>query len=92
MAVTLTGANAAVAKQHDGRHERGYLYVGSGVFVSDRSDEDTIADAKLRARAADPFHELTYTCVPPGSGRRIGIDRNENGMLDGDEDGGDDGE
>ena len=29
--------------------------------------------------------EVTYTCVPPGSGTRIVIDRNENGILDRDE-------
>jgi len=29
--------------------------------------------------------ELTYTCTPPGSGVRAGIDRDEDGVLDGDE-------
>src|SRR6185436_3752886 len=29
--------------------------------------------------------ELTYTCVPPGSGVRSGIDRDEDGALDRDE-------
>jgi hypothetical protein len=28
---------------------------------------------------------VTYTCAPPGSGERIGIDRDEDGYLDGDE-------
>jgi hypothetical protein len=28
---------------------------------------------------------LTYTCTPPGSGQRIGIDRDLDGVLDGDE-------
>jgi hypothetical protein len=28
---------------------------------------------------------LTYTCVPPGAGKRIGIDRDLDGALDGDE-------
>lgn len=29
--------------------------------------------------------ELTCTCTPPGSGERAGIDRDEDGVLDGDE-------
>ncbi len=32
--------------------------------------------------AATPGQELTYTCVPPGSGIRIGVDRDEDGCLD----------
>ncbi|WP_438019871.1 thrombospondin type 3 repeat-containing protein [Sorangium sp. So ce315] len=28
---------------------------------------------------------LTYTCVPPGNGERIGVDRDLDGFLDGDE-------
>jgi hypothetical protein len=28
---------------------------------------------------------LTYTCAPPGSGERIGIDRDLDGHVDGDE-------
>jgi hypothetical protein len=32
-----------------------------------------------------PDRELTYSCVPPGSGTRIGIDRDEDGVLDRDD-------
>jgi hypothetical protein len=39
----------------------------------------------LRSLGLLPRHEITYTCVPVGSGRRIGIDRDEDGVLDGDE-------
>jgi hypothetical protein len=28
---------------------------------------------------------VTYTCVPPGSGKRVGVDRDEDGAWDGDE-------
>jgi DNA-binding beta-propeller fold protein YncE/mono/diheme cytochrome c family protein len=66
---------------------RGYVYEGRGVFRTDRAAERTIADADLRARAREPRHELTYTCVPLGSGTRIGIDRRDGGRLDGDEPG-----
>lgn len=44
-----------------------------------------LSDASLRQRASQKGGELTYTCTPPGSGVRAGIDRDEDGVLDGDE-------
>ena len=38
-----------------------------------------------RVCAARRYPSLTLTCAPPGSGYRIGIDRNGDGILDGDE-------
>ena len=38
-------------------------------FQSDRAAEAPLTDAQLRQLAAAPGQELTYTCVPPGSGR-----------------------
>jgi hypothetical protein len=37
----------------------------------------------LRQSPHLPQGEITYTCVPPGSGWRIGLDRDEDGILDG---------
>jgi hypothetical protein len=34
---------------------------------------------------ADLGHPVTFTCVPPGSGERIGVDRDGDGAWDGDE-------
>ncbi len=49
---------------------RGYVYdVATGNFVS--ADGQRRADAALRGLAAVPGQEVTYTCTPPGSGRRI---------------------
>ena len=45
----------------------------------------TITDPDLRASALLPGQEVTYTCVPPGSGTRIGLDRDEDGAFDRDE-------
>jgi len=39
--------------------------------------------ATLKALAATPGQNVTFTAVPPGSGRRAGIDRDEDGVLDG---------
>jgi len=69
-----------------GGGEKGYLYdVASGLFLGNRAADAPLSDASLRQRAAQKGGELTYTCTPPGSGVRAGIDRNEDGVLDGDE-------
>jgi len=64
---------------------RGYLYQGLGRFRPDREREGPVTEALLLDLAGIPGGEVTFTCVPPGSGRRIGIDRDLDGVLDGDE-------
>ena len=63
--------------------QRGYVYVGGGVFQSDRSGEAVQADA-LRA-AAGEGSELSYTLVAQGTETRIGVDRDLDGARDRDE-------
>jgi len=65
---------------------RGYWMMSPGVFMSDRAADAPIADAALRQQANTPGQELTYSCVPPGSGNRLGIDRGSIGP-DGQSDG-----
>src|SRR5262249_53571407 len=65
--------------------QRGWLRHSAGLFMSDRVTDAPIADGALRAVAATAGQELTYTCVPPGSGTRAGIDRDEDGFFDRDE-------
>jgi hypothetical protein len=75
-----------VVKGGSSQGERGYLYdAGSGLFLGNRRSDAPLSDAGLRQRAAQKGGELTYTCTPPGSGVRVGIDRDEDGVLDGDE-------
>jgi hypothetical protein len=75
-----------VVKSGSNQGERGYLYgAGSGLFIGNRSSDALVSDANLRQRALQKDGELTYTCTPPSSGVRIGIDRDEEGILDGDE-------
>jgi hypothetical protein len=57
----------------------------AATFTSDRAIEPPTPDAALRLLAAVPGQELTYTCVPPGSGTRLGIDRDLDTVLDGDD-------
>ena len=64
--------------------ERGFVYDG-GAFVSDRSADPALSGEALRALLNEASEALTYTCVPPGSGFRIGIDRDADGYADGDE-------
>ena len=61
----------------------GFLYVGNGKFRSSRHRAPTIPDALLRTMALLPDGEITYTCTPPGSGVRIGFDRDDDDVLDG---------
>jgi YVTN family beta-propeller protein len=72
-----------VVKGNVAGEQRG-AYLTSGVFQTDR-DGETATDAQIRALASTPGQEVTYTCVPPGSGERIGVDRDEDGFFDRDE-------
>ena len=49
------------------------------ITASDMSLDDLIAILGTRAT------NLTFTCTPWGSGQRMGVDRDEDGILDGDE-------
>ncbi len=65
---------------------RGYLLdATSGRFRTDRAAEPPIESAALRALAGTDGQALTYTCVPPGEGRRLGLDRDGDGFFDRDE-------
>ena len=64
---------------------RGAWLTPAAAFQTDRAGEALLTDAALRALAATAGQELTYTCVPPGSGARIGVDRDEDGFFDRDE-------
>jgi hypothetical protein len=65
--------------------ERGWVMARTPGFQPDRIAEPPIDAASLAARVNDPQEHLTYTCTPWGSGTRIGIDRDLDGILDGDE-------
>jgi hypothetical protein len=74
-----------IAKTEGFDVEVGFVYVGSGLFASDRRALPPINDAALRLLATHSGRPVTYTCVPPGSGERIGVDRDGDGYWDGDE-------
>ncbi|HJQ83194.1 MAG TPA: hypothetical protein VKA21_03900 [Candidatus Binatia bacterium] len=62
--------------------QRGWLRVVGGSFQSDRHSELGFSDGDLRTQALAAGQELTFTCVPPGSGVRAGVDRDEDGFYD----------
>jgi len=62
---------------------RGFVRQADGTFRSDVPGEASWPEAGLRAAAGVPGQAQTWSAVPPGSGIRIGIDRDEDGVLDG---------
>jgi hypothetical protein len=59
-----------VAKALVARAIKGFLFdPASGTFIS--QDGLSFSDDQLEHIAGTPGHEVTYTCVPPGSGARI---------------------
>src|SRR5581483_7248762 len=79
------GECEVVVKGNWGGQQRGAVRTAAGTFRTDRASEALMTDAQVRTLAGAAGQELTYTCVPPGSGNRIGVDRDEDGFLDRDE-------
>jgi hypothetical protein len=67
-----------VAKARVQGREQGYVF-SSGAWTS---ASGTLSDAQLRALVGTATDALTLTAVPPGSGWRIGLDRNSDGIAD----------
>jgi hypothetical protein len=61
---------------------RGAVFAGNDSFQPDRNADAVLSSTALRSLAATAGQELTYTCVPPGNGARIGVDRDEDGFFD----------
>ncbi|HMI30867.1 MAG TPA: FlgD immunoglobulin-like domain containing protein [Candidatus Limnocylindrales bacterium] len=63
---------------------RGFLSLDGHDFLSDFNSEGTIARDTLRSWATDAG-PIIYMGVPPGSGMRMGVDRDRDGYFDGTE-------
>lgn len=74
-----------VAKTRISGNEAGFLYTGGGQFARDRRGKPPVTAAALQSWAVETGRPVTYTCVPRGSGERIGVDRDGDGIWDGDE-------
>lgn len=64
---------------------RGYHQTQTGDFQSDRGAEAVLSEPTLRALGLVAGQALTYTCAPPDSGARMGVDRDFDGVYDRDE-------
>jgi DNA-binding beta-propeller fold protein YncE len=67
-----------------GTSSRGFLYLGGGSFLSNSAAASTVSITTLR-NSLIAQGALTFTCVPPGNGYRVAVDRDDDGVLDGDD-------
>jgi hypothetical protein len=82
-ALADAGKVGVIARARRSGIPRGYVYVGGGLFQSDRAAE-TITTDTLRG-GSNPGTETTFTVVVYGTQTRIGIDRDGDGIFDGDD-------
>jgi hypothetical protein len=65
--------------------ERGAVFnTSTGLFDTDSSSGPALTDAQVRDLVLTGG-QLTYTCAPPGSGYRMALDRDMDGLLNYDE-------
>ena len=73
-----------IMKTVEGGVEKGYVRLANGFYVPDTNDPN-VTEISIRAKA-NPLGDaltITYTAVPPGSGVRMGIDRDEDDLRNG---------
>ena len=73
-----------IAKGIISDESRGAVMNASGTFTTDRSEDPDLSLERLLELSSSPGQEITFTCVAPGTGERLGIDRNLDGIRDGD--------
>jgi hypothetical protein len=61
---------------------RGAVYIGGNTFQTDRHADSPLTTTAVRNLAATAGQEMTFTCTPPGTGARIGVDRDLDGVFD----------
>jgi DNA-binding beta-propeller fold protein YncE len=83
-AQATAGACDLVARANLAGRDAGFVFSG-GRFVADSTRRPSRSDAELRSLVGVATGAITFTCVPTGSGWRIGVDRDGDGFADGDE-------
>jgi DNA-binding beta-propeller fold protein YncE/mono/diheme cytochrome c family protein len=71
-----------VARAVLGGQARGWVMSAGQSFVPDATGEAAVSLQGLLNQAAAAGAAVTFTCVPPGNGTRIGIDRDADGIPD----------
>jgi YVTN family beta-propeller protein len=64
---------------------RGWLMQQDSTFLPDSATDVALGRTELEALVAGPEDRLTFMCTPWGSGMRLGVDRDLDAVLDGDE-------
>jgi hypothetical protein len=82
LARAAAGECEVAVKGVESGRRRGWVRNPDGTFASDFGGDPAVSDAALRSLAGTPGQELTYLCAPPGSGVRIGVDRDDDGAFD----------
>ena len=72
-----------IARGWEGNVQRGWLH-RDGQYYGDRPGEQTLTLSALIERFINAREPVTFTCVPPGDGRRSAFDRNMTGDRVGD--------
>jgi hypothetical protein len=81
-AQATAGQTDLVARTSINGVDTGFVWTSAG-WQSAVSSAPLLTDAQLQALAQTS--PVTYKCVPPGEGYRVGIDRDSDGYADGDE-------
>ncbi|MFQ5635864.1 MAG: putative Ig domain-containing protein, partial [Gammaproteobacteria bacterium] len=85
VARAIAGDADLVVKGNVSGAARGWRRLESGLFESDRAGDPLLTEAQLRALAQQSGQELTFTAVPVGSAARMALDRDDDGVPDGDD-------
>ena len=64
---------------------KSWLMMEDGYFYGDRDGLIGMRDLELRNVGRAPGNTLTYLCAPPGTGHRIALDRDEDGIKNADD-------
>lgn len=65
--------------------QKNWLLQADGQFQPDKSGESSLNEQALRDLAKSPGHSISFSCVPSGTGHRIALDRDEDGVLNRDD-------
>jgi hypothetical protein len=89
MQLLIARANAGdcdlVAKAASTNGTKGLLYLGGGSWRRDRQADGVVPTSAVQDLVLQGQAIITFTCTPPGTGLRTGIDRDGDGVLDGDD-------
>jgi DNA-binding beta-propeller fold protein YncE len=66
-----------------GAEARGAVYIGGGLFQTDKTGDPNLSASDIRTFAATIGQEQVFTAVPIGTGTRSGINRDGDSLLDG---------